>query len=72
MRLKFRNLISKHFDKDNPPKADIYKNTLKLSYSCTRNIDSIIKAHNNKLMRKMGEEEEKRCLTAEAERKIAS
>ena len=56
---KFRNLIQKHFGENSPLKKIFNKNTLKLSYSCMKNMEAIIKGHNNKLMRKAYEHENK-------------
>ena len=56
---KFRNLIQKHFGENSPLKKIFNKNTLKLSYSCMKNMEAIIKGHNNKLMRKAYELENK-------------
>ena len=60
---KFRNLIIKHFKKDNPLSKIFNKNTLKLSYSCTKNMESVIKGHTSKLMKKKCEskEDKKMC-----------
>ena len=54
---KFRNLVQKHFGENSPLKKIFNKNTLKLSYSCMKNMEAIIKGHNNKLMRKAHEGE---------------
>ena len=47
---KFLNLIKKHF----PPHREFHKifnkNMVKISYSCTRNIKTIINSHNAKLL----------------------
>ena len=60
---KFRNLIKKHFKKDNPLSKIFNKNTIKLSYSCTKNMESVIKGHTSKLMKKKFEskEDKKMC-----------
>ena len=54
---KFRSLVQKHFGKDSPLKKIFNKNTLKLSYSCTKNMESIIKGHNSKLIKQANEKE---------------
>ena len=48
----FFNLVRKHF----PPGSLLYavcnKNTIKLSYSCTKNMKAIIQAHNRRILTK--------------------
>ena len=56
---KFRSLINKHFKEDNPLKKIFNKNTLKMSYSCTKNMEAIIKSHTNKLMKEKSQEKSK-------------
>ena len=46
----FLALIRKHFPPGSPLYAVCNKNTIKLSYSCTRNMKAIIQAHNRKLL----------------------
>ena len=46
----FRHLIDKHFPKSNKLHKIFNKNTVKLSYSCTENIQQIIKKHNKHIM----------------------
>ena len=46
----FRHLIDKHFPKSNKLYKIFNKNTVKLSYSCTENIQQIIKKHNKHIM----------------------
>ena len=46
---KFLNLIDKHFPHQNKLHKIFNRNTLKLSYSCTKNIGRIIKSHNKKV-----------------------
>jgi len=46
---KFLNLISKHFPPQNKLHKIFNRNTLKLSYSCTKNMGRIIKSHNKKI-----------------------
>lgn len=58
---KFNSLIRKHFTKENPLSKIFNKNSIKLSYSCTRNIGQIIKAHNRKILQKGKQEEQKTC-----------
>ena len=49
---KFLQLISKHFKNDNPLSKIINRHTVKLSYSCTPNMRSVILRHNKKLTTK--------------------
>ena len=46
---KFLNLINKHFPPQNKLHKIFNRNTLKLSYSCTKNMGRIIKSHNKKI-----------------------
>ena len=48
---EFFNLLRIHFPKQHPLHHLFNKNTVKLSYSCTINMDGIIKAHNAKILR---------------------
>ena len=48
---RFRSLISKHFPKNSQLHKIFNRNTLKLSYSCMPNLATIIKRHNNKVLR---------------------
>ena len=58
---KFLALVKKHF----PPGSNLYpilnKNTIKLSYSCTKNMRSIIQAHNQKLLSGTQQPPQKTC-----------
>ena len=45
----FLNLVKKHFPNGHRLHKIFNKNTLKVSYSCMENIDSIIKSHNSKI-----------------------
>ena len=45
----FQNLLDKHFHKDNKLNKIFSRNSVKLSYGCTRNIGHIIKNHNKKI-----------------------
>ena len=51
---RFLKIIDKHFGKKRADKFDkiFNRNTLKIGYSCTQNIGSIIKAHNKKILQK--------------------
>ena len=57
---RFLSLIKIHFPKDNPLHKIFNKNNVKVSYSCSRNMGNIIKAHNNQLL-KTKMEEKKLC-----------
>lgn len=46
---KFLSLIDKHFSKSNHLRKLFNKNNVKVSYSCTENIGTIIKNHNAKI-----------------------
>ena len=46
----FLNLIKKHFPPHHKFHKLFNKNTVKISYSCTRNIKSIINSHNAKIL----------------------
>merc|ERR1712240_404487 len=48
---KFINLVKKHFNKQNPLTKIFNKHNMRISYSCTANIENIIKAHNQKILR---------------------
>jgi hypothetical protein len=56
---KFLELIDKHFPKTNELSRIINRNTVKVSYSCTSNMNNIIQAHNNKLINHQKKEEPK-------------
>ena len=46
---EFLTLIEKHFPKDHKLRKCINRNCVKLSYSCTKNMKSIIQSHNKKI-----------------------
>ena len=48
-RLFFKTL-RKNFSKTNPLSKIFNKNTVKISYSCTRNVKSIISGHNKQIL----------------------
>lgn len=52
LRQKFLHLIEKHFPRNNPLSKIFNRNTLKLSYNCTDNIEKIIKKQNFKSIQK--------------------
>ena len=47
---KFIDLIDKHFSKKNPLSKIFNRNTLKIGYSCTKNMKAVMQSHNNKLI----------------------
>ena len=49
---KFLQLIDHHFPKGHKLNKIINRNTVKLSYSCTKNVKSIISAHNTRILSK--------------------
>ena len=49
---EFFRLVTLHFPKHHPLHCLFNKNTVKLSYSCMMNMDSIVKAHNKKTLAK--------------------
>ena len=46
---RFLNLLDKHFPPNNQLHKIFNRNTVKVSYSCTPNVGSIIKSHNKNL-----------------------
>ena len=59
---KFLALVEKHFPKTNPLNKIFNRNTMKISYSCTRNVKAIIQGHNRKLLSRVGNvKSKKRC-----------
>ena len=44
------NLVSKHFPKNHRYSKIFNKNNIKVSYSCTDNLQTIIKKHNRKIL----------------------
>ena len=47
---RFLNLIDKQFPKDNKLQKILNRNNVKVGYSCTENMKSVITAHNKKLL----------------------
>ena len=54
---KFLELIDQHFPKHHKLRKCINRNCIKVSYSCTKNIRSIIQSHNKKIVKKEKEKE---------------
>ena len=48
---RFLKLVKKHFPRNNSFHEIFNKNTIKISYSCMRNIGSIIALHNKSILR---------------------
>ena len=55
--MKFLKLITKHFPKGSSLHKLFNKNDVKVSYSCTRNMASLIKGHNTALLKAQAQEE---------------
>ena len=49
----FRYLLDKHFDRDNPLSRIFNRNTVKISYSCTKNMYNILSNHNKRLLNEL-------------------
>ena len=49
---EFLNLVDKHFPKNHRYNKIFNKNNIKVSYSCTDNLQTIIKKHNRKILEK--------------------
>ena len=47
---RFLALIDHHFPAQHPLRKVINRNCIKISYSCTKNVKSIIQSHNNKVL----------------------
>ena len=57
----FLNLIKKHFPPHHKFHKLLNKNTVKISYSCTRNIKTIINSHNAKILFPKKSTEQRTC-----------
>ena len=49
---RFLNLLDQHFPKSNKFHARFNKNIVKVNYSCTQNMSSMIKSHNKRVINK--------------------
>ena len=58
---KFLQLVTKHFPANHPLHKIFNRNTLKVSYCCMPNMATIIKRHNNKILKPPAEKTEPRC-----------
>ena len=56
---QFLQLVKDCFPKTNPLYTIFNRNTLKISYSCTKNMKQIIQAHNNKILSKTKKKQNK-------------
>ena len=57
----FIDLVRKHFHKRHPLRTIFNKNTLKLSYSCMPNMETIIKSHNSALSKSYNNAQTRQC-----------
>ena len=58
---KFLELIDTHFPKKNKLHKLLNRQTVKISYSCTKNIEAIIQTHNAKINNSTKKEKAKKC-----------
>ena len=58
---EFLKLIDKHFPKNNPLAKIFNRKTIKISFSCSKNIDATISAHNKKVTNPDTAEQQQRC-----------
>ena len=59
---EFFKLLRLHFPKQHPLHSIFNRNTVKLSYSCSANMDNILKAHNAKILLKdENKDDDKTC-----------
>ena len=56
---EFFKIVDRHFTKTHPYYAILNRSTIKLSYSCTMNMASIIKAHNSRILQNAEAQEDK-------------
>ena len=56
---EFFKIVDRHFTKSHPYYKILNRNTIKLSYSCTRNMASIIKTHNSRVLKEVEVREDK-------------
>ena len=62
---RFLKLVKKHFPRNNF-RIIFNKNTIKISYSCMRNISSIIASHNKYILRPKATEYNCNCIEKES------
>ena len=58
---EFLKLLDKHFPRNHPLHKILNRKTVKISYSCTANMQAIIQSHNRKLMSTQSRNNEARC-----------
>ena len=58
---KFLKLLETHFPKENKLHKILNRNTVKLSYSCMKNVKSIIQSHNAKIRNQEEKATAKKC-----------
>ena len=58
---QFLKLIGKHFPRSHKLHKIFNRNSLKISYSCMKNMQQIIKAHNSKILKSDQSTNEKSC-----------
>ena len=58
---RFLNLINKHFPRNHKFSKLFNRNNVKVSYSCTPNVKSIIDSHNKNVLKNQTEGEERAC-----------
>lgn len=66
---EFLKLVSKHFPKNHPLHCILNRNTIKVSYSCTKNMQQIIKGHNSKIVRGNAQAEKNRGCNCQRSKK---
>ena len=57
----FLKLVKKHFTKNHKFNKIFNTNTVKISYSCTTNMENIIKQHNSKILNEANENQTRPC-----------
>jgi hypothetical protein len=65
----FLKLVDKHFPPSNKLHKIFNRNTIKVSYSCTKNLERIIKGHNNALLNKNDIEKDKKTKNCNCKQK---
>ena len=58
---EFLNLVDKHFNEHHKFKKIFNRHNLKVSYSCMRNVNSVVTGHNRKILNGDTAENERRC-----------
>ena len=58
---KYLELVRKHFSKKNPLHKILNKNSMKVSYRCMPNVDTIISSHNKAVLSKEKIEDRLEC-----------